>query len=121
MCEPPQPTNQPTEMCWTEFQYRFKGARLALKRSSRGHSSCSRVHRLRGVSEIASAHTSRNLGPGSGETAPKRLNRIGARTDAAEPISFLTFGGPPARTNAKLELRLVFDGVCDLHSVAGLL
>ena len=41
-----------------------------------------RMHRLQRRSEIASMHTSQNLGQDREETAANRLTRIGARTDA---------------------------------------
>jgi hypothetical protein len=55
-----------------------------------------RLHRPRRRSGILLAHTSRDPGPESGETAAKPLNCIGVRTAASERICSVNEDGPSA-------------------------
>jgi len=57
-------------------------------------SSYGRVHRLQRRSEIASAHSSRNLGPDREEPASKPLSRIGVDTEVSEQVFFEIEIGP---------------------------
>jgi hypothetical protein len=60
-----------------------KGAKLTFNSLRYSITSARRLHRQRGVREIASLQSSRNPGPESGETAPKRRIRIGVLTETA--------------------------------------
>jgi hypothetical protein len=67
-----------------EFAIAVKGEKRPFSKAEYLIANSTRLHRPQRRSKIASTHSSRNLGPESGETASKLLTCIGVVPDAAE-------------------------------------
>ncbi len=90
----------PSSKCYSRGNTEWdKGVQQSLTGVSTSSSSALRLHRLQRRSELASAQTSRNPGPESGETASMAVHRIVGATEAAKLIFLVQCVGPPEVTN----------------------